>query len=192
MSRQAWNEAVTWATAAGTAVANTTTETILIPNVTIPANYMQDGRVLRIRAFGAYGNTGTPSCTFSLRWGGVSGTVIGKSFAAVQSSGIGGGASMTAMWSAEFLIQTRSNGSSGTLFTNGEIVLYTTTLPTAGTVTHYGMPVVLASGSTGGTTPVAVTCDLTAATALSFTGTWSAASASNSIRCDQYVIEALN
>jgi hypothetical protein len=192
MSRQFWNETLTWATAAGTAVANTTTETILFPNVTIPANYLQDGRCLRLRAFGAHGTTGTPTIIFSLRWGGVAGTVISKSTTVTTTSGVGGGASMTAPWSFEAIIQTRSNGSSGTLMTNGEVILYTSTAATAGTVTNYGLPIPLCSGSTGGTTPVAVTCDLTADTALSLTVTWGTANAANSIRGDTYTIEALN
>lgn len=192
MSRQFWSEALAWATANGTAVANTTTETILFPNVTIPANYMQDGRVLRLRAFGAYGTTGTPTLTISIRWGGVSGTVLSKTGAAVTTSGTGGGASMTAVWELEAVIQTRANGSSGSLFTAGTVILNTSTVPTAGTVTNYGMPFPLASGSTGGTTPVAVTADLTADTALSLTATWSAASASNSAQGNIYLIEGLN
>jgi hypothetical protein len=76
--------------------------------------------------------------------------------------------------------------------TNGEVITYTSTAPTAGTVTNYGLPQILASGSTGGTTPVAVTCDLTADTALSFTATWGTANAANSIQGLQYTIEALN
>jgi len=190
MSRQFWNETLTWATAAGTAIANSTTETILFPNVTVPANYLQDGRCLRLRAFGAYGTTATPALTLALRWGGVAGTVIAKSFANVTTSAVGGGAS--AMWSFEAIIQVRSNGATGTLMTNGEANLYTSTLGTAGTVTNYGMPVVLASGATGGTTPVAVTVDLTADTALSFTALWGTAAAANSIQGLNYTIEALN
>lgn len=192
MSRQFWGETLTWATAAGTAVANTTSETILFPNVTIPANYLQDGRCLRLRAFGAYGTTATPTLIFSLRWGGVGGTVISKSTAATLTSGVGGGASMTAPWSFEAIIQVRSNGSSGTVMANGEAVIFTATAATAGTVTQYGMPIPLCSGSTGGTTPVAVTVDLTADTALSFTATWSAANSANSIQGLNYTIEALN
>jgi hypothetical protein len=192
LSRQTWQEAVSWVTAAGTAIATSTTETILVPNVTVPANYMADGRVLLVKATGAYGTTATPTLTFGVRWGGVAGTVIAKTGAAVTTSGTGGGASMTALWTAEFVIQTRSNGATGTLFTNGEIVLYTSTVGTAGTVTNYGMPVVLASGSTGGTTPVAVTCDLTADTALSLTALWGTSNAANSIRCDTYVVQSLN
>jgi hypothetical protein len=192
MSRQFWAETIAWATASGTAIAASTTETILFPNVTIPANYLQDGRVLRLRAFGGYGTTATPTLTFALRWGGVAGTVIAKSGAAVTTSGTGGGASMTAMWSFEALIQTRSNGSSGTLMSNGEVVLYTSTVGTAGTVTNYGMPVVLASGTTGGTTPVVATVDLTADTALSFTALWGTNNAANSIQGHNYIIETLN
>lgn len=191
-SRQFWSETVSWAVASGTAVANTVTETILFPNVTIPANFMQDGRCLRLRAFGGYGTTATPSLIFSLRWGGVGGTVIAKQAVNVTTSGVGGGASMTAAWDIEAIIQTRSNGSTGTLFTSGLSHLYTSTLLTAGTVTNYGQTAPLVSGSTGGTTPVAVTADLTADTALALTVTWGTANAANSIQGHQYTIEALN
>lgn len=192
MSRQFWEETLAWATASGTAIATSTTETILFPNVTIPANYLQDGRALRLRAFGAYGTTATPTLVFALRWGGVAGTVIAKSAAVTTTSAVGGGASMTAPWSFEAIIQTRSNGSSGTLMSNGEVILYTSTAGTAGTVTNYGMPLPLASGSTGGTTPVVATVDLTADTALSFTALWGTSNAANSIQGLQFYIEALN
>ena len=192
MSRQYWSETLAWATASGTAVANTTTETILFPNVTIPANMMQDGRCLRLRGYFAYGTTSTPTLIFSVRWGGVAGTVLAKQAANVTTSGVGGGASMTALGEFEILIQTRSNGSAGTLMTNGTTTLYTSTLLTAGTVTNYGQVAPIASGSTGGTTPVAVTADLTADTALSLTVTWGTANSANSIQGINYTIEALN
>jgi len=192
ISRQFWSETVSWATASGTAIANSNTETILFPNITIPANFLQDGRVLRGRGFFAYGTTSTPSLTFAIRWGGVSGTVLAKSAALTTTSGTGGGASMTALGSFEFIIQTRSNGSSGTLMTNGEVITYTSAAPTAGTVTNYGLPQILASGSTGGTTPVAVTVDLTADTALSLTALWGTANSANSIQGLQYTLEAMN
>lgn len=194
MSRQFWSETLTWAVASGTAVANTGVETILFPNITIPANYLQDGRTLRLRAFGGYGTTATPSCVISLRWGGVAGTILGKTGLNVLTSAVGGGASMTAPWTFEALIQTRSNGSSGTLMTNGEIIWYTSTLGTAGTVTNYGMPAALVSGTTGapGTAAAVSTVDLTSDTAISLTALWSAGAAANSIQGYQYTIEALN
>lgn len=192
MSRQYWSETLAWATANGTAVANTVTETIIFPNITIPANYLSDGRVLRLKAFGAYGTTVTPTLIFTIRLGGVSGTVLSKSTTVTTTSGVGGGASMTAPWSLEALIQVRANGSSGSLFTSGLATLFTSTAATAGTVTNYGMPMPLASGSTGGTTPVAVTADLTADAALSLTATWGTANAANSLQGNIYVLEALN
>lgn len=192
MSRQFWNETLTWATASGSPVANTTTETILFPNVTIPANYLQDGRNLRLRAFFAYGTTSTPTLVFTLRWGGVAGTVLSKTAANIMTSAVGGGASMTAMGDMEIVLQTRANGSSGSLMTNGVVDYFTSTLGTAGTVTNYGMTMPLASGTTGGTTPVAVTVDLTADTALSLTATWGTANAANSVQGIHYTIEALN
>lgn len=192
MSRQFWNETLGWMTSTATPVANTTTETVLVPNTTIPANFLQDGRAVRIRAFGSYGTTSTPTLIFSLRWGGVAGTVIAKSFTVTTTSGVGGGASMTAMWALNAIIQTRSNGSAGTLFTMGEATLYTSTAPTAGTVTNYGLLVPIVSGSTGGTTPVAVTCDLSADTALSLTATWGTANSANSIQATSFTLEAMN
>jgi hypothetical protein len=192
MSRQYWMECIAWATATGTPIATSTTETIVFPNVTIPANYMQDGRGLRVKLLGSYGTTATPTLIFSVRWGGVAGTVLAKQAANVTTSAVGGGASMTALWEMEFMIQTRSNGATGTLMTNGSSILYTSTLLTAGTVTNYGQPAPLVSGSTGGTTPVAVTADLTADTALSVTATWGTSNAANSIQGLQYTLESMN
>jgi hypothetical protein len=194
MSRQFWSESLAWATSSGTAINTTTTETILFPNVTIPANYMQDGRVLRLRAFGVYGTTATPSCVITIRWGGVAGTILAKTGLNVLTSGVGGGASMTANWNLEAYIQTRSNGSSGSLMTNGEITWGTSTLATAGTVTQYGMPCVIVSGTSGapGTAAAAATADLTADTALSLTALWSANSAANNIQGLNYTVEAMN
>ena len=185
MSRQAWNETVAWATADGTAIANTTTEAIIFPNVTLPANYLQDGRVLRLTAYGRYSVTATPTLTFAVRWGGVSGTVIAQSGAITCGSGV-----TAAQWKLEVLIQTRSNGATGTVFCMGDVTLHEDAVATAGTVTNYGMVSPMASA--GVTTPAAVTVDLTAATALSVTADWSAASASNTLTGHVYVIEALN
>lgn len=192
MSRQYWGEQISWAVASGTAIANSVTETILFPNVTIPANYLQDGRTLRIVVYGSYGTTATPTLQLRIRYGGVSGTVIGATGLITTTSGVGGGASMLAMFSIEAVIQTRSNGSAGTLMTNGNVITHTDTPLTAGTVTNYGQPSPIASGSTGGDTPVAVAVDLTADTALSITAQWGTSNAANSIQGLNYTIESLN
>ena len=188
MSRQFWSETISWATADGTAITNSITEAILFPNITVPANYLQDGRVLRLTMYGRYSNvvTAVPTLTFRTRWGGVAGTVVAASAAIVTSA-----VAMTAaLWKMEILVQVRTNGSAGTVFVMGEAQLTTNTAPTSGTVTNYGMPTLM--GSAGLATPAAVTVDLTADTALAVTAQWSAASAGNSIQGHMYVLEALN
>lgn len=194
MSRQFWSETVSWATSSATAIAASTAETVLFPNITIPANLLQDGRALRLKAWAAYGTTSTPTLTFKLRWGGVAGTVLGSTGANVMTSSVGGGASMTAQVLIEAFIQTRSNGASGTLMTMGEVIYYTSTLGTAGTVTQYGMPAVLVSGTSGapGTAAAVSTVDLTADTLLALTATWGTNNAANSIQGLTYTLEVLN
>lgn len=185
MSKQFWVETIAWATASGVAVANTTTETILFPNITIPANFMQDGRTLRIVAFGQYSTTGTPTMIFSLRWGGVSGTLICKTAACTTPSGV-----TAATFMLEIYVTVRSNGSSGTVMGNGVAFVFAAVAGTVASATGAGLATPMTNG--GVVTPAVATVDLTADTALSLTLTWSAASASNTATGLNYTVEALN
>ncbi len=185
MSRQYWEESLAWATASGVAVANTTTETILFPNITIPANFMQDGRTIRIRAVGQYSNTGTPTMIFTVRLGGVAGTVICKTAACTTPSGV-----TAAMWDLDVIITTRSNGSSGTVMGNGIARVFAAVAGTVASATGEGLVTPMTAG--GVVTPATATVDLTADQALSVTLTWSAASASNTATGLNYVVEAMN
>ncbi len=187
MSRQFWNETLVWATNSGAAVANTTTETILFPNVTIPANYLQDGRSLRIRAIGQHSTlgSGTVSVLFTLRWGGVSGTVLCKSAAITQLISL-----TAALWDLDIMLTTRSNGSSGTIMANGIARVYGATAPTIGSAT--GAPAIAPLTNGGQITPAVATVDLTSDTALSLTVTHGAASTSNTVTGLQYYLEGLN
>lgn len=185
MSRQYWSETVSWATASGSPVANTTTETILFPNVTIPANFLQDGRSLRIRAFGQYSTTGTPTMIFGLRWGGVAGTLLCKTAACTTPSGV-----TAACWDLDITLTTRSNGSAGTVMANGTARVFAAVAGTVASATGEGLVTPMTNG--GVVTPAVATVDLTADTALSLTITWSAASASNTTTGLNYVLEALN
>lgn len=185
MSRQFWQEAMTWATSDGTAIANTVTETIIFSNVTIPANYMQDGRVLRITAYGRHSTTGTPTITFRMRWGGVAGTVLCASGAMVTGSAV-----TAAMWSMNVIIQVRTNGATGTIFAVGRASIGEDATSTVGSATNAGAEDFM--GSAGVATPATATVDLTADTALSITATWGTASASNTLTGHVYLIESLN
>lgn len=185
MARQFWQEALQWATASGTAIANSTTETIIFPNVTIPANFMQDGRLLRIRVIGQYSTTGTPTLIFALRWGGVAGTVLCKTAASTTPSGV-----TAAMFDLDILVQVRTNGASGTIMANGVARLHSAVAGTAGSTTGEALVTPMTAG--GVITPATASVDLTADTALSITALWSAASASNTLTGLNYVVEALN
>lgn len=190
MSRQFWQETLAWATADGTAVSNTVTETILFPNVTIPANYLQDGRALIIHASGKYGTaSATPGVNFiwSLRWGGVSGTLICKSGGLITPTTT---ALSNGIWVFEARIQTRANGSSGTVVGIGNVFLHDTTAQTMRSATNVGAFGPVSQG--GQSTPATATLDLTADTALAFTITQSAANASNTMTGMNYFVESMN
>jgi hypothetical protein len=185
MSRQYWQEALAWAVADGTAIANTTTETIIFPNVTIPANYLADGRILRLTAYGRHSTTGTPTIQFSVRWGGVAGTLLCQSGTITCGSAVS-----AAMWRVEVIIVTRANGSSGSLFATGLSTVADDAASTVGSATNtHGADLM---GSGGVATPAAVTVDLTADTALSITAKWGTASSSNTLTGHQYLLETLN
>jgi hypothetical protein len=184
MSRQAWVESIYWSTASGTAVANTVTETICFPNVTVPANYMQDGRALLLRAIGQYSTTATPTLIFTLRWGGVAGTVLCKTAACTLPTITAG------LWDLDIYVQTRSNGSAGTLMCNGTATIHAGVAGTVASATGNALVTPMTAG--GVLTPATASVDLTADTALSLTATWSAASASNTLTGLQYTGISLN
>jgi hypothetical protein len=177
MSRQTWSELISWTTADGTAVHTTTDETILFPNLVLPANYMQDGRMLTIVASGKLSTTATPTMTWAVRWGGVTGTLIATSEAITMGSGVA-----TVNWRIHGELITRSNGATGALLFMGELHVHTA----AGTVLTNIFSV------SGYDAPAQVTSDLTADTALSLTGDWSASSASNTITGMMYAIRSEN
>lgn len=184
MSRQFWSETLAAATSSGTAVANTTTETILFPDITVPANYMQDGRTLRLRAIGQYSTTATPTILFSLRWGGVAGTLLCKTAATTLPT------VTAALWNLDILLTVRSNGSTGTIMANGAASIYAGVAATVASSTGAAADTPMTAG--GVLAPAAVTVDLTIDKALSITATWSAASASNTTTGLNYTLEALN
>lgn len=185
MSRQYWAELISWVTSDGTAIASTTTEAIIFPNVNIPENYLADGRVLRLTAYGRYSTTGSPTLQFALRWNGVAGTVL------AQSGLIVTGASLSAaQWKVELVLQVRANGATGSVFVQGDVTTHEDAVVTQGTVTNYGA--VNPMCSAGVATPAAVTVDLSATTPLSLTADWGTNSASNTLTGHIYLIESLN
>lgn len=187
MSRQFWSEAIAWTKASGASVNTTAAETIIFPNVTLPANYLQDGRALLIRAQGQHSTlgSGTVTLTFRLRWGGVAGTLICATGAITQLVSL-----TAAYWDIDLYLQTRSDGATGTVMANGVVRVFGATAPTIGSAT--GAPAVAPMTNGGQTTPAVATLDLTADTALSLTVQMGASSASNVVIGLNYLIVAPN
>ena len=164
-----------WNTIAPTAIASSASETVIFPDVTIPANFMQDGRLLNVRASGQHSTTGTPTLIFRLRWGGVGGTLLALSPTFTTGSGVA-----ARLWELDLLVQTRSNGATGTLVAIGNVFV-------SGATANDDC---MCAG--GNATPAATTVDLTAATALSLTAQWGTSSPSNTLTGWNYFIEAMN
>lgn len=185
MSKQSWEELLISAVADGTAVANTTTETLIFPATTIPANYMADGRTLHIRAFGKYSTTATPTLIFGLRWGTATGGVLICKTAACTLPTV-----TNAGFDLDIILTVRSNGSVGTIMGNGVARVFAAVAGTVASATGEGLVTPMMNG--GVVTPAVATCDFTADTALSLTATWSAASASNTLTGLNHAIESMN
>lgn len=185
MSRNSYQEALYWAAASGTAIASTTTETIIFPDYTVPANFMVAERLLRIRAIGQYSTTGTPTLIFAVRWGGVAGTVLCKTAACTTPSGV-----TAAMWDFDVLIQTRSSGATGTVMANGVARVHAAVAGTVASTTGAGLVTPMTAG--GVVTPATATIDTTSAALLSVTAKWSASDPANTLTGLNLLVESLN
>ncbi len=186
MSRQYWQESIADEQGInGTAIAATTTETVLFPDNTIPNGYMRDGRKLRITAWGKFSNVITTpgTTTFRIRWGGVAGTIIAQS-SAISLNIL---AETDLMFKIECDITVRANGGSGSVLAMGLVTL------AAQLAANNNQPNFM--GSAGGAstnTPAAVTVTFNADTALSVTAQSSVNTAGTTITGMEYTLEALN
>lgn len=169
----------------GATISNTVTETILFPDITIPALYINDGKIMRYTAWGKFSNivTSPGTLTFRLRWGGVSGTIL------AQSSAI----SLNATAQTDIMFQIwcdlvcRTNGSTGTILSMGMVELAAQLAASNNQPNFMG-----SAGGASGNTPAAVTVDTTTNQALSLTAQFSVANTGNSITGMVRTLEDLN
>lgn len=186
MSRQSWQELLAVAVADGASINTTAAETILFPDQTIPANYLADGRMLKLRVKGKWSTTtGTVTVVFRVRWGGVAGTLLCATGTITQLVSITNG-----YFDLEVDLVVRTNGSTGTIMANGVARVFAATAPTIGSAT--GAPANAPMTAGGQTAPAAVTVNLNADTALSVTAQMGASSASNIVQGLQYSLESCN
>jgi hypothetical protein len=120
-SLQSWQEAIYVTIADGTAV-TAAAETILVPDITLPANYMYQGRALHYMLWGRTSSVITTPGTFTMRqrWGGAAGVSMAASGAYAPDPTA---ASTNIAWYCEYWTVCRSIGTSGTSFTMGRMSL---------------------------------------------------------------------
>lgn len=179
MSRQFWNEAVEWASASGAAISNSTSEALIMPVISIPANYLKDGRLLRFTLRGKLSNIVTSPGTlrFRVRLGGLSGTLVADSGAVNLNTT----AQTDIMFEICGELHVRTNGSSGTVLSMA-----------VASVARLATDVPMFMGSAGATAPATATVDLTASQDLAVTAQFGTANAGNTLTGMMYYLEALN
>lgn len=173
MANQTYHDTLAYTETDGTAVANTTTETIVAPAVTLAGGYLRNGRSLPLTAFGRISSTATPTVRFRLRLGGVAGSILWDTGTITLNNGT------AAPWWIQVLLQTRANGASGKVFAGGFAIIGAAAAPTVASAT--GAPAIAIGGSAGDDTPAEVTVDLTANQDIVLTAQWSAAAAGNTL-----------
>jgi hypothetical protein len=160
---------------AGTAYNTSTTLTDVspAPQVTLPANLLDVGQILRLRAFGTFSNTATPTLLLGFYYGGVAGTALAATSAVTTTTG-----ATNWQWSMEYEGRVRSTGTGGTILGAGWIDLATSLTA----VTRRPIPE---------TALATVTVDTSTAKAITVGAQWGASSASNTLTCHHFSAELI-
>jgi hypothetical protein len=159
--------------ASGTALASSTTLTDVspAPQLTFPANFLQPGMVIRVKAAGTFSNTSTPTLLLGVYYGGVAGTALAATSAITTTTG-----ATNWQWTVEYFGRVRTIGSSGTIMGFGAVDLGTSLTA----VTHRPIPE---------TALATVTIDTTAAKAITLGAQWGTNSASNTLTCVHFDVD---
>lgn len=163
MPTQPWSQVLDGNIDIANGTPNTTgAEAIIMPDKTIPAFYMVEGRKLHGTCRFKYSNVVTTpgSITFRVRWGGVAGTLLAQSSAIALNIV----AQTDIMGVIDFDIDCRARGGSGSLLCMGEVRLAAQLAASNNQVNFMG-----SAGGASTNTPAAVTVSTIVDTLLSIT-----------------------
>ncbi|SRR6266566_6647202 len=157
----------------------TLTDVSPAPQLIIPAGFFYAGQALRLTACGVFSTTGAPTLLTGFYTGpstgaGVAGVALAASGAVATGSGV-----TNVPWRMEATCTVRTIGTAGTVITQG--------------VQYIGTSV-----SAWGNTPLpiialaTVSFDMTVSRVITVGAQWGTSSASNTLTCHQFLIEALN
>jgi len=155
------------AIASSAAIANSMAETAFDKTFSIPANSLAVGDVLRVRASGAFGFTGTPAITLRLKLGSVALMTLQRSLTGAAGS----------VWMIDAQAVVRSIGAGGTV------------MPGDGRSAFRQSAEVTSYGFEAGIATVAV--DTTAALTAQITAQWSVSNVSNTINLHAMTLDIL-
>lgn len=177
MSKQSWKELV-WVQGAGPAL-TAAAEALLVTDVTVPAGYMDVGRVLHLHLVGKESSVVTTpgTMTFRVRWGGIAGTVLVASPAFTRNVIV----QVDETWTLDVWVMCLTVGATGTFLTWGSMQRGACAAAVVADITPDILPK---------DTLAAVTVDTTTAKALSVTAQPSLAD--GSITCLAYKLTAEN
>jgi hypothetical protein len=186
MGANNWVETLDSLTADGTQISNSTSETIVCPDFSIPAYYMVPGRTMEISASGVLSNVVTTPGTLilRLRWGGVAGTVLAASAAIALDTT----ARTNSAWRLMLTMTCRTAGATGTFLSEGQAWVNTLSSTAANL-----LPQLMGSaGAPLASANAAVTVDTTTAKLLSLTAQFSVATSPTNLTCQSRVIKVIN
>lgn len=163
--------------------ADSTAEAIIVPDVTIPANYLSLGSTLRGRIRGGCSNVVTTpgTLTYRIRMGTT--TLSATAVVASRALGLDTTAQTNAAFTMDFEIVCRVGGSSGTCLFTGEVRQFNQLASTAANL----LPVFLPSSANA-----AQTVNTTVANILSVSATFSLNTAGTNITSHEYVLESIS
>jgi hypothetical protein len=171
----------------GTQVLNTTTETIMCPDFTFAADYMEVGDAFKYTLLFNWSSVITTpgTFTFRLRWGGVGGTALATS-GAYAPDPTAAGTTISAM--IEYWVTVRAVGTAASMFAMGKMTLQDFDDASATTIVgNLNMSMIPVSA------PAAVgSLDTTTAKALSPTFNSSVATATTQCTNHMAFLESLN
>jgi hypothetical protein len=161
-------------TGTGTVANNATIQDLSpAPQIILPANLLDVGQVIRMKAFGVFSTTGTPTIILGFYYGGIAGTALAASAAITTAS-----AAANFPWEMEYEGRVRSTSATGTIMGRGTLQLGTSLTAVAVS------PIPVTALAT-------VTINTTVANPITVGTTWSAASASNTITCHHFSVELI-
>lgn len=163
------------AVGAGAALVSSTTLTDAspAPQITIAANSLFLGQRLRVKGYGIFSNTGTPTLLLGIYYGGVAGTALATTGAVTTTTG-----ATNWPFDIELDIRVASVGATGSVWCNGKVNL--------GTSLTAMTPLWLPSSQTQ-----PITIDTTSAKALTLGAQWGTNSASNTLTVEDFYAETV-